>query len=187
MFFILWGIWDATWKQTKDLSRWALHPGHCLLSDPVKISLTERSWKLKLLGHVWKPGQVEWCHFTTNRHIHAADKGSLNFTVCWGHQPFWTVTFNRIKRGKMHGLFQISWRFYKKSSCSSQILFVFRVKGLCTVCLVLSRRAGGLYSLSTSVINIWSVTFWFWGISPIGILKKYFDCKQSAAKHFWKQ
>lgn len=74
----------------------------------------------------------EWCHFTPNRHIHAADKGSLIFTVCWGHQPFRTVTFNRIKRGKINGLFQISWRYYKKSSCSSQILFVFRVKGLCT-------------------------------------------------------
>lgn len=114
------------------MSLWALLPGHYLLFDPVKISLTKHSWKLKLLGHVWKTGHDKWCHFATNRHIHVADKRSLNFTVLWGHQPFWTVTFNRIKTAKMHGLFQISWRNYKKSSYSSQILFVFRVKGLCT-------------------------------------------------------
>lgn len=61
----------------------------------------------------------------------------------------------------------------EKTSCSSQILFVFRVKGLYMVpVLVLSRRVGVLYSLSTCVINIWSVTFWFWGILPKGMLEK---------------
>lgn len=105
--------------------------GHYLLFDPMKISLTKRSWKLKLLGHVWKPDQVKWCHFTTNRHIHAADKGSLNFTVRSGHQPFWTVTFNRIKRSKWMDYSKFPEGTTKKSSCSSQILFVFRVKGLC--------------------------------------------------------
>lgn len=93
--FKKWQLPHCARKAFGFLNVWALHPGHYLLFAPVKIPHTKHSWKLKLLGHVWKPGQVEWCHFTTNRCIHAANKGSLNLCVHWGHQPFWTVTFRQ--------------------------------------------------------------------------------------------
>lgn len=150
--FILWGIWAATWKYTYDLSLWTLCPGHFLLFDPVKISLTKHSWKLKLLGHVWKPGQVEWCHFTKNRYIHAADKGSLNFTAHWGHQPLWTVILDRIKRDKMLGLFQISWRYYQNLAAPPKAVLSFESKD-CVLSLFGSVKKSSSFLFSLNICD----------------------------------
>lgn len=163
------------------LDSWSTAFWHYLLLASVIMSFTKHSWKLKLLGGVWKPGQVEWYLFTTDRHLCTNTHScSLNLNGHWGHQCFQIVTFIQGQERQSELIISSVQKVLQKIHFFLPNPFYLWSQGITKwIWLALSRRAGLLCYLQTSVINIWSVTFCFWELLQTGMItRKSLHCNK---------